>query len=301
MPILARSLLCQEVMRCLDDRYQILDLLGCGGMGMVHRALDIRTGQVVALKRLLLEFSAEALERRCFEREFEILKTLDLPGVPRAYEMGEHLGQPYFTMEVVPGRALPEWLEESVRSWPERARLVAHAALRLASVHDAGIVHGDVKPSNLLVDGDGDPWWIDFGISSPVESETFPEELEFILGTLAYLPPERVALVPELRRRRSDVYSLGVILFAVLSGRLPFQGEDETTLIEKIEFSPPPALHEVAADALPAELSRVVARAMEKDPERRQSGAREFAEEVLAAVGPGPGDRKGLRRAAAAA
>ncbi len=268
-----------------DGRYELGEVLGEGGMGIVWRAWDAWRERWVALKQMLPSRADGALEHDLFDREYHVLSSLDLIGVPRAYDRGCVEGRPYLTMQIVEGRPLDEHLRRARLDWRRATRLVIRAALRLDAVHRAGFVHGDVKPSNILVDRLGRPWWIDFGIGSPRDAAMLPEESECIYGTLAYLPVERIADTPVLRDHRSDQYSLGVILHEVLSGRQPFVARSSTELMQRIETEPPPPLHRCAGRRLPQAISAVVERALSKRPEDRYPTVREFAMAALEAVG----------------
>ncbi len=270
-------------MNAYAGRFEILGHLGEGGMGVVEEALDWVTGRIVALKRLSAE-RADELARAFFEREFEVLSRLRVDGVPRAHDHGSVGDEPWIAMDLVDGMPFDHWLILHRLDWREAAELLARAALVLDQVHQEGVVHGDVKPSNLLVDRGGRPWWIDFGIGSSTDARPLPEEDEAIVGTLAYLPPERLALVPRLRDPRSDVYSLGVMLYEILTGGVPFDGEDPADVMTRIEFEPPRRPDRATSGEVPRALADVVLRALEKRPERRFQSAGEFARAVLEAL-----------------
>ncbi len=270
-------------MRLFDGRYDILGQLGEGGMGIVLEARDERTGRTVALKRLRTR-GTDSADRAFFDREFAVLSGLRVEGVPRAYERGEVDGQPYFTMEPIDAVPFDRWFRARRPSWREAAECLARAANALEGVHRAGVVHGDVKPGNLLVDGRDEPWWIDFGIGSPAGAEPLDEESTSVLGTLAYLPPERFAYPPLLHDARSDVYALGVILYHALAGQLPFDGAEDTEIIAAIEFEDPVPPSLASGGEIPPALSAVVLRALEKDPSLRFQSAAELARAVRSAI-----------------
>lgn len=268
-----------------DGRYELLGPLGAGGMGIVLEARDERTGRTVALKCLRTR-SVDPIDRSLFDREFEVLSALRVEGVPRVHERGEVDGQPYFTMDRVEAVPFDQWFRVRRPSAAGTAECLARAADRLDPIHRAGIVHGDVKPGNLLVDAGDEPWWIDFGLSSPAGAGGL-EESTSVLGTLAYLAPERFAHPPVAPDARSDVYALGVILYHALVGRLPFDGDEDTDVIAAIEFDDPVSPEVASRGEIPHAMSKTILRALEKDPTRRFQSAREFARAIRRAmVGP---------------
>lgn len=266
-------------MELFASRYEIVKPLGEGGMARVDLAIDRARGELVALKRLFAHRSVEEIDLQFFRQEFAILAEGRLPGVPKGLDSGTADGVPYFTMEFVDGESFESRLARQGADWIELARLVGRASAALDAIHRSGVVHRDVKPSNVLVDRKGRIWWIDFGISSFSHSAGLPEEDRFIIGTLAYLAPERVGYGFDERDPRSDIYSLGVMLYRVLTGRLPFESEKTCAVLKAIEFDIPRPPHVVRPE-IPLALSRVVMRALTKSPRDRFATAGEFAEAI---------------------
>ena len=274
-------------MEGFNSRYEIVREIGEGGMATVYLAIDRRSGQKVALKRLLERDDIDESDRRAFRREYRFLRTIDLPGVPRAYEWGEIDSTPYFTMEYVEGDPFGDGPMREGAGWARAAELLARAALRLHAIHQAGVVHRDVKPGNMIVDPDQEVWWIDFGISVSTDGDRPPRNDGTVVGTLPYLPPERLSRGGPRREPRSDVYSLGVVLYELLVGHLPFEGTDEGRTMARIGVLRPSAPHVVASRSVPRSISEVAMRALSKRPAQRYPTARAFAEAIEVALGRG--------------
>ncbi len=266
-------------MELFDQRYELLEKLGEGGLASVHLAQDMTSGRCVALKMLHPEASADSLELKFFEHEFRALSQLDLPGVPRAYDFGRMGSLPYFTMQFVQGESMCERLG-SEPEWTAAASLLGRAALRLDGIHRAGFVHRDVKAANVLIDKAGRPWWIDFGIACPIHSAPFREEDELVVGTLPYLSPERVRLEMRVAHPTADVYSLGVVLYRLLTGVLPFDGGHDAEIMLRIQYEEPRPPCEFPGRDVPRSISDVALQAMAKRPEERYQTAWDFAAAV---------------------
>jgi predicted Ser/Thr protein kinase/WD40 repeat protein len=259
--------------------YEVLSLLGRGGMGEVYRAHDHRLRREVAVKVL----HSGADQARRIEQEARAASALNHPGIVAVYDVGQHEGRPYLVTEYVEGQTLLELVRAGIG--PSRAldvaRQVAHA---LAAAHDRGIVHRDLKPANVVVDRDGRARILDFGLARPdappllsseatahAPSSTGPLTLDGALrGTLGYAAPEQVR-----GRRvdaRTDIFAFGVVLYEMLGGRPPFLRDSTVqTLLSTVEDDVP----ELAG--APPELLRVARRCLEKDPERRFQSARDLA------------------------
>jgi serine/threonine protein kinase len=203
----------------LGDRYTIREVLGTGGFGIVYRALDLELGEQIALKVLHRDrWSDGALKR--FRREVAVARQVTSPHVVQIYDLGTAPGAFYLTMELVGGGTLAARLHDGPLPIPEVLRIVREILLGLAELHRLGIVHRDIKPGNVLLDGDGRAKVADFGLARRWEGdETRDTETGALVGTADYLAPEVV-----LRREldpRTDLYSLGVLLYELLTGQLP--------------------------------------------------------------------------------
>lgn len=259
------------------DGYAVLEFLGHGGMGWVYRVSEPKTGREVALKLLRTAVATTLLDRLRFEREFEVTRALEHPALVGVYEKGVVDSQPYYTMELVAGANIRDFLsrdrERPTReAWLQRlGALVALLLDGLAYIHHNGIIHRDLKPENILVDAEGRPRLLDFGLARRREASQFTEP-GTVIGTVHYMSPEQIA-GHELDSR-TDLYSLGVILYELLSGRLPFDNPDIVSVLYTVLHEPALPLHE-HAPWLPQPLVELVMRLLEKEPADRFQSAGE--------------------------
>jgi serine/threonine-protein kinase len=262
-------------------RYEILGELGRGAMGIVYRARDPQIDRIVALKTVPLrgqEPDAETEYRMRFLNEAQAAGRLHHPGIVAVFDVGEEPEHhdPYIVLEYVPGEALNRVLKREKKLFPATAlQFTAEIADALDYAHAQGVTHRDIKPGNILITPDGHPKIADFGIAKlNLAHFTLPGK---VLGTPAYMAPEQLA--GEGADGRSDLFSLGVILYTMLVGHSPFQGDSATTVCFKVANREP-----VPASALdlnlPSELDAVIARAMAKDPAKRYQSGAEFADAV---------------------
>ena len=265
-----------EAGQVFGERYRVLSLLGSGGMGQVFRVEDATSGQALALK-VLRPLDADDSDRvRRFQREIQILTRIRHPAVLHILDWGESAAGLYLVTELVDG----EDLKAAIRSrgaWPavDAAALGATLAEALAAAHAQGIVHRDVKPNNVMIARDGSVRLLDFGLARGTGIDlTTLTRTGTILGTPGYMSPEQFDAhgVDE----RSDLYSLGVVLFEVLTGRLPFTGQTPIAVALAHKTETPP-LPRTLRPGIPAWLERVVLRCLEKDPARRFATATELA------------------------
>ena len=274
----------------IADRYHVLSVLGEGGMGRVYLAEHVHMGRKCAVKVLspALAFSTEAISR--FHREAANASQINHPNVAAIYDFGEvGDGLMYLAMEYVEGDTLTTLLQRDGRiDMPRAARLTKQAADALAAAHHLGIVHRDLKPDNIMVSRniEGDDWVkvVDFGIAKSMgnTSQTVTTA-GMSIGTPEYMSPEQLA--GETLDARTDVYSLGVVLFHMLTGVLPYpKVTSRETLVRRLS-SPPRQLHDVAADVeWPADLQRALDRALAPDVDDRYSSVGDFGRDVLAAT-----------------
>ena len=264
-------------------KFRILDILGEGGMGTVYRAEQKRPRRLVALKVIRAGVASPSALRR-FEIEAEALARLSHPGIAQVYEVGtakdEQGKQPYFAMELVDGQTLREHANDANLNARERVALMIKICGAVAHAHQKGVIHRDLKPSNILVDGSGNPKVLDFGIARVTDSDvkaTIQTSVGQIVGTLPYMSPEQVSGDPNELDTRSDVYALGVVLYELLSGRLPqnLKGLSLAEAARKIQVADPPALgaHDFS---LRGDLETIVAKALAKDKDRRYQSVIEF-------------------------
>ncbi len=263
--------------------YRITAAIGAGGMGEVYRATDTRLGRDVALKVLPSEMAAnpERLDR--FRREAKALAALDHPGIVTVFSVEESEGVHFLTMQLVEGRSLDQFIPET--GFPvERLREIAAAlADALAAAHEKGIVHRDLKPANVMVTGDGRVKVLDFGLAKELRAAdpgdatrtSFAQTaLGVVMGTPAYMSPEQVT--GQAVDQRTDIFSLGILLYELSTGRCPFQGRSPAELASSILRDTPPLVTAVRAD-LPGDLARIIGRCLEKEPRDRVQTAREVA------------------------
>ena len=261
--------------------YQVHAPLGAGGMGVVYRALDTKLNRPVAIK-LLSDDLADAAARRRFQREAQTASSLNHPHIVTVFDVGEVDGRQYLVTEFVDGGTLKDWAQATKRTWREIIELLTGVADGLAAAHAAGIVHRDIKPENILVAKNGYAKLADFGLAKLWEATdsqavTRTRSAEhtrpgMIVGTIAYMSPEQAA--GQLVDARSDIFSFGVVLYELLSGRRPFEGATDLERLQALVSRPAAPLAE-SLD-LPVGLRNVVEKALEKDPAERYQTAREL-------------------------
>lgn len=257
----------------LGGRYELVEVVGRGGMGEVWAGRDLRLGRSVAVKLLSPTMTSEPGVRERFDEEARSAARLSHPNVVLVFDSGEHEGTPYLVMELLPGRTLAHEVALGPLD-PERVRRIGIEVLgALAASHQAGILHRDIKPGNVLLTADDTAKLGDFGIAKSTEGLNLTST-GMIVGTAAYLAPERVA--GERATPQSDVYALGVVLYEALSGRKPFDADTPIGLMRAVEAHQAVPLAE-ARPGLDASLVTTVERAMAKDPARRFGSAAAMA------------------------
>jgi len=271
--------------------FRILRLIGEGGMGAVYEAEQDRPHRRVALKVLHPELGTPQMLRR-FELESEVLGRLEHPGIARIYEAGTHdTGhglQPWFAMELVEGLVLTEYCARSALPLEQRIELVARICDAVQHAHQRGIVHRDLKPANILVDAAGQPKVLDFGIARALDGElgraTLRTDPGMLVGTLQYMSPEQATADPDAIDVRTDVYSLGVMLYELAAGRPPHDLARlpmPEALRRVLEVEPAPLR---SAAGVPTDVAVIAHKALSKDKDRRYASAREFGSDLRRAL-----------------
>ncbi|MFD8595680.1 serine/threonine-protein kinase [Kitasatospora sp. NPDC059646] len=278
--------------------YRLEHVIGRGGMAIVYRAEDLRLGRTVAVKLLAPELARNETFRQRFVRESRVAASLDHPNIVPVYEAGEVEGVLYIAMRYVRGRDLRSLLD---RQGPLTVRQVVRIAVQVASALDAAhaheLVHRDVKPGNVLIAEGTDPdhpehaYLTDFGLTKKSLSLTGLTSVGQFVGTLDYVAPEQISGKPV--DGRCDVYSLGCVVYEMLTGGPPFRRDDDLALLWAHLNDPPPDVREQRAD-LSEDVADVLRRAMAKRPESRYGSCLAFVAALRAASGALPGR---LRRA----
>jgi len=264
-------------------RYEIIEELGTGGMGRVYRAEDTKVKEQIALKLIRPEIAADGKTIDRFRNELKTARRIRHKNVTGMYDYGEDRGTHYIAMEYVPGEDLKSLIRR-VGELPVAKSLAVAGQIcdGLSEAHALGIVHRDLKPSNIMIDKEGNARIMDFGIARSIEAKAVTDT-DLIIGTPEYMSPEQA----ECRDvdRRSDIYSLGIILYEMLTGRLPFEAESAVGFLLKHKTEKPKDPVELNA-LIPESLGRIVMRCLEKDREKRWPDALELLAALRAGEGP---------------
>jgi serine/threonine protein kinase len=262
--------------------YRVLEVLGVGGMGIVLKAEDPTLRRTVALKVMLPWIAQEIAPRERFLREARTAAAIDHDYVMPIYHVGEEHGVPFFAMPYVEGMTLEQWLQRGHRPTVRQTlRVGREAALGLAAAHAKGLIHRDIKPANVWLDASrgGRVKILDFGLARQADDETRITQFGMVLGTPSYMSPEQVR--GEAIDARSDLFSLGCLLYRLTTGRRPFRGKDSMAVLMALMNESPPPVTELNPEVPPA-LADLIHRLLEKDPARRPASAREVAQAVEA-------------------
>jgi tRNA A-37 threonylcarbamoyl transferase component Bud32 len=263
--------------RLLSNRYRVEQFIGQGGMASVYRGTDRVLGRKVAIKVLAEQLARDPSFVRRFRREAQAAAGLNHPGIVSVFDTGSDDGIHYIVMELLEGRTLEQITRAEGRLSPERAVEVAGGVCAgLSAAHDRGLVHRDVKPANVMICPDGSVKVMDFGIARAITSNTLTQTA-VTLGTATYLSPEQAQGDPV--DLRSDIYSLGVVLYELLTGQPPFTADSAVAVAYKHVREQPPAPSTLNPDVGPA-LEGVVLRAMAKDPAHRYQSAGDLGRDL---------------------
>ncbi|HNQ78806.1 MAG TPA: serine/threonine-protein kinase [Acidobacteriota bacterium] len=265
-------------------RYEILDKLGQGAMGIVYKAMDPNIGRIVALKTISQSATLPEAQKKeyaaRFFREAKAAGSLQHPNIVTIYDMDEDQGIPYIAMEYVEGKSLSKMIEEQGRiPWNDAVAIIKATAEGLMYAHEKGIVHRDIKPDNILIDRNGRPVVTDFGIAHLQESSL--TRTGEVLGTPFFMSPEQI-LEGKLDAR-SDLFSLGVVFYLMLTGHRPFRGETISSICYHIVHTPPEQLP--TDDSIPSHLMPILNKMLEKDPDRRYAGEKPLIADLEKALG----------------
>jgi serine/threonine-protein kinase len=259
------------------DRYEVESRLGTGGMAEVWRGRDRVLNRTVAIKTLLPQFARDTSFVDRFRREAQAAARLNHPGIVSVYDSGDG-DHPFIVMQYIEGRTLADFLGSGKRMPPMQAAQVAQGiAEALAVAHTHGVIHRDIKPANVMVTRDGKVMVMDFGIARLISGPETAPQTSAILGTASYLSPEQAQGQPV--DARTDIYSLGVVLYEMLTGRPPFTGDSPMAIAYKQVNATPPPPSSINAD-VPPELDAVVMRALSKNPANRYQTAQDFADDL---------------------
>jgi eukaryotic-like serine/threonine-protein kinase len=259
--------------------YEIRDMLGRGGMGVVYRAQHLGLNRTVAIKMLLSGVYASPVEITRFSREAKMIAGLQHPHLVQVYDVGESEGCPYFTMELVGGGSLAQLLGGAPQSPSHAAKTIATLSLAVQAAHNDGIVHRDLKPSNILLTHDGVPKISDFGLARHVEDDADLTLSGARIGTPSYMAPEQFTNRSGEVGPLSDIYSLGAILYEMLTGRPPFRA-DTVADTERQLICDDPARPSRLNTKIPPDLETICLKCLQKDPDRRYANAKSLADDL---------------------
>jgi serine/threonine-protein kinase len=265
----------------LMENFRLEEEIGRGGMGIVYRATRLTDGQTVAIKIMIKGEFASGIDRKRFEAEAEAVSGLDHPNVIPIYEVGEHHGRPFFCMKLIKGRTLAQWLSAGPISSEKAARLMLKICGGIQQAHERGILHRDLKPSNILIDASENPYICDFGLAKQTREGASLTKSGAVIGTPSYMAPEQAAGARGQVGVVSDVYSLGAILYHMLTGRPPFLATspvDTVLMVLEQDPIPPRALNRQAD----RKLEMITLRCLQKPQDLRYATADELANDLHA-------------------
>ncbi|MFC2158516.1 protein kinase [Acidobacteriota bacterium] len=259
----------------LANRYQVIEELGQGGMGRVYKVLDMEIKEKVALKLISPAIASEKKTLLRFRNELKVARQISHKNVCRMYHFGEDKGTYFITMEYVPGEDLKSTIRRIGQLQIEKSIAIAKQVCEgLFEAHRMGVIHRDLKPRNIMIDQFGNAKIMDFGIARAIKSKGITKE-GMAIGTPEYMPPEQVK--GENTDRRSDIYSIGVTLFEMVTGKVPFEGDSSLSIAVKHKTEPPPNPSDLNY-MVSEQLSRLILKCLEKDMDKRFQTTEELCE-----------------------
>ncbi len=263
--------------KTLDDRYEILEVIGSGGMAVVYKALCHKTNRYVAVKILRDDMATDADSRRRFLTESKAISMLNHPNVVTVYDVSCENDPMYIVMELVDGISLKQYMQKrGVLTWEEVMHFAGEIAKALSHAHSKGIIHRDIKPHNILLTKDGMVKVADFGIARLQGTQNTVVNQE-ALGSVHYISPEQARGLPV--DARTDIYSLGVVMYEMLTGRLPFEGESAVSVAMQHINATPPQPHDIVPE-IPPGIEAITMKAMKADVEQRYQSMEELLEDI---------------------
>ncbi len=259
--------------------YEILGILGRGGMGVVYKARQLGLNRIVALKMILSGGHASTDELKRFKIEAEAVARLQHPNIVQVFDIGERDGRPFFSLEFCDGGSLQQKLDGTPLDPYKAAALLETLARAMDFAHQRGIVHRDLKPANILLTADGTPKITDFGLAKRLDDEQGQTGTEAILGTPTYMAPEQASGKAKAVGPQADVYALGAVFYDLLTGRPPFRGTtalDTIQLVQTAEPIPPTRLQ----PKVPLDIQTICLKCLEKDPAKRYASAAALADDL---------------------
>lgn len=257
----------------ISGRYKVLEIIGGGGMSNVYLAHDMILNRDVAIKVLRYDFTNEAELHRRFQREALSATSLTHPNIVNIYDVGDDQNLHYIVMEYIKGKTLKQYIQEFSPISPTKSlKIMKQLTSAIANAHENGIVHRDIKPQNILMDEDGNVKITDFGIAMTLSATSFTQT-NSVLGTVHYLSPEQAR--GGTATKKSDIYALGIVLYELLTGELPFSGESAVSIALKHLQSETPSVRKLNA-MIPQSLENVVLKATAKDPLQRYQSVEEM-------------------------
>src|SRR5437773_4352716 len=285
-PGAARPLVPEQQLPRQFGEYQLLEEIARGGMGIVYEARQLSLNRLVAVKVLLSGPLASSTDLQRFRAEAEAVANLQHPNIVAIHDVGEQAGQPFFSMDYVEGRCLSELVREQPLPAPRAAGYVKTIAEAIQYAHERGVLHRDLKPSNVLIDHAGEPRIIDFGLAKRLSSD--PQlsasndpltRTGHVLGSPNFIPPEQAAGKRGAIGRHSDIYSLGALLYHLLTARPPFAAATTHEIVHQVLNTEPVGPRSLNP-SVPRDLETICLKCLEKDPRRRYRTAQELADEL---------------------